>query len=113
MTSLFGYLVILIFYKWTAYNAKTSEKAPSLLIHFINMFLFSYGDSGNSMLYSGQVRQSEVDFSQVVILGQEARCFCDLKEAFKTPFQSTHSDLNSTQSHSLGKSTVIFCIQAE
>ena len=58
MTSLFGYLVILIFYKWTAYNAKTSEKAPSLLIHFINMFLFSYGDSGNSMLYSGQVRQS-------------------------------------------------------
>uniref|UniRef100_A0A8C3X4A5 V-type proton ATPase subunit a n=1 Tax=Catagonus wagneri TaxID=51154 RepID=A0A8C3X4A5_9CETA len=54
MTSLFGYLVILIFYKWTAYNAETSEKAPSLLIHFINMFLFSYGDSGNSMLYSGQ-----------------------------------------------------------
>ncbi|XP_065752562.1 V-type proton ATPase 116 kDa subunit a 1 isoform X14 [Phocoena phocoena] len=54
MTSLFGYLVILIFYKWTAYDAHTSEKAPSLLIHFINMFLFSYGDSGNSMLYSGQ-----------------------------------------------------------
>ncbi|XP_004772743.1 V-type proton ATPase 116 kDa subunit a 1 isoform X7 [Mustela nigripes] len=54
MTSLFGYLVILIFYKWTAYNANTSEKAPSLLIHFINMFLFSYGDSSNSMLYSGQ-----------------------------------------------------------
>ncbi|XP_057570222.1 V-type proton ATPase 116 kDa subunit a 1 isoform X4 [Hippopotamus amphibius kiboko] len=54
MTSLFGYLVILIFYKWTAYNADTSEKAPSLLIHFINMFLFSYGDSSNSMLYAGQ-----------------------------------------------------------
>ncbi|KAI5928865.1 V-type proton ATPase 116 kDa subunit a1 [Manis javanica] len=54
ITSLFGYLVILIFYKWTAYDAKTSEKAPSLLIHFINMFLFSYADSGNSMLYSGQ-----------------------------------------------------------
>lgn len=52
-------------------------------------------------------------FSQVVILGQEARCFCDLKEAFKTPFQSTHSDLNSTQSHSLGESTVIFSIPAE
>uniref|UniRef100_F7AYS0 V-type proton ATPase subunit a n=2 Tax=Equus TaxID=9789 RepID=F7AYS0_HORSE len=54
MTSLFGYLVILIFYKWTAYDAHTSKKAPSLLIHFINMFLFSYSDSGNSMLYSGQ-----------------------------------------------------------
>ncbi|XP_003786382.1 V-type proton ATPase 116 kDa subunit a isoform X2 [Otolemur garnettii] len=54
MTSLFGYLVILIFYKWTAYNAHTSENAPSLLIHFINMFLFSYPESNNSMLYSGQ-----------------------------------------------------------
>ncbi|XP_002719444.1 V-type proton ATPase 116 kDa subunit a 1 isoform X4 [Oryctolagus cuniculus] len=54
MTSLFGYLVILIFYKWTAYDAHTSEHAPSLLIHFINMFLFSYPDSGSSMLYSGQ-----------------------------------------------------------
>ncbi|KAF6092392.1 ATPase H+ transporting V0 subunit a1 [Phyllostomus discolor] len=54
MTSLFGYLVILIFYKWTAYDAHTSEKAPSLLIHFINMFLFSYEDMESSMLYSGQ-----------------------------------------------------------
>ncbi|XP_058417003.1 V-type proton ATPase 116 kDa subunit a 1 isoform X3 [Diceros bicornis minor] len=54
MTCLFGYLVILIFYKWTAYDAHTSKQAPSLLIHFINMFLFSYSDSGNSMLYSGQ-----------------------------------------------------------
>nr|KAF6415030.1 ATPase H+ transporting V0 subunit a1 [Molossus molossus] len=54
MTSLFGYLVILIFYKWTAYDAHTSEKAPSLLIHFISMFLFSYEDISNSMLYSGQ-----------------------------------------------------------
>uniref|UniRef100_A0A8C0XG85 V-type proton ATPase subunit a n=1 Tax=Castor canadensis TaxID=51338 RepID=A0A8C0XG85_CASCN len=54
MSSLFGYLVILIFYKWTAYDAHTSENAPSLLIHFINMFLFSYPDSGYPMLYSGQ-----------------------------------------------------------
>nr|CAH92576.1 hypothetical protein [Pongo abelii] len=54
MTSLFGYLVILIFYKWTAYDAHTSENAPSLLIHFINMLLFSYPESGYSMLYSGQ-----------------------------------------------------------
>uniref|UniRef100_A0A2K6EPT1 V-type proton ATPase subunit a n=1 Tax=Propithecus coquereli TaxID=379532 RepID=A0A2K6EPT1_PROCO len=54
MTSLFGYLVILIFYKWTAYDAHTSENAPSLLIHFINMFLFSYPESDKSMLYSGQ-----------------------------------------------------------
>ncbi|XP_052053664.1 V-type proton ATPase 116 kDa subunit a 1 isoform X7 [Apodemus sylvaticus] len=54
MSSLFGYLVILIFYKWTAYDAHSSRNAPSLLIHFINMFLFSYPESGDAMLYSGQ-----------------------------------------------------------
>ncbi|TRY59832.1 hypothetical protein DNTS_035254 [Danionella cerebrum] len=55
MVSLFGYLVLLIFYKWTAYNAKTSREAPSLLITFINMCLFSYGDPANKPFYTGQV----------------------------------------------------------
>ncbi|CAH2302034.1 V-type proton ATPase 116 kDa subunit a isoform X1 [Pelobates cultripes] len=55
MCSLFGYLVILIIYKWCAYDAATSMTAPSLLIHFINMFLFSYNDPTLPMLYSGQV----------------------------------------------------------
>ncbi|RXM35579.1 V-type proton ATPase 116 kDa subunit a isoform 1 [Acipenser ruthenus] len=55
MSTLFGYLVILIIYKWGAYNAFTSKDAPSLLIHFINMFLFNYSDQTNKMLYSGQV----------------------------------------------------------
>ncbi|XP_075894679.1 V-type proton ATPase 116 kDa subunit a isoform X3 [Nelusetta ayraudi] len=54
MSSLFGYLVILVFYKWVAYNASTSRMAPSLLIAFINMFLFQYNDPTNRPLYSGQ-----------------------------------------------------------
>lgn len=56
MSSLFGYLVILVFYKWVAYDASTSRLAPSLLISFINMFLFQYNDPTNRPLYSGQVR---------------------------------------------------------
>uniref|UniRef100_A0A8C5N7H7 V-type proton ATPase subunit a n=1 Tax=Gouania willdenowi TaxID=441366 RepID=A0A8C5N7H7_GOUWI len=55
MFSLFGYLVLLVFYKWTAYDAFTSKDAPSLLIHFINMCLFNYSDSTNKFLYSGQM----------------------------------------------------------
>ncbi|KAF5903255.1 V-type proton ATPase, partial [Clarias magur] len=55
MSSLFGYLVLLVFYKWTAYDAKTSKDAPSLLIAFINMCLFNYNDPTNKPLYRGQM----------------------------------------------------------
>ncbi|XP_051570600.1 V-type proton ATPase 116 kDa subunit a 1-like isoform X2 [Myxocyprinus asiaticus] len=55
MSSLFGYLVLLVFYKWMAYDAKTSKDAPSLLIAFINMFLFNYNDPTNKPLYRGQM----------------------------------------------------------
>ncbi|RXN12828.1 V-type proton ATPase 116 kDa subunit a-like isoform X2 [Labeo rohita] len=55
MVSLFGYLVLLIFYKWLAYDANSSKEAPSLLIAFINMCLFSYGDPTNKPFYTGQV----------------------------------------------------------
>lgn len=55
MSSLFGYLVLLIFYKWMAYDAVTSKDAPSLLIAFINMCLFNYNDPTNKPLYRGQV----------------------------------------------------------
>lgn len=54
MASLFGYLAIIIFYKWVSYNASTSRDAPSLLIAFINMFLFNYRDPTIKPLYSGQ-----------------------------------------------------------
>ncbi|XP_036954030.1 V-type proton ATPase 116 kDa subunit a [Acanthopagrus latus] len=49
---LFGYLVFMILYKWLAFSAKDSRNAPSILIHFINMFLMQ-GD-GLQPLYPGQ-----------------------------------------------------------
>ncbi|XP_072420679.1 V-type proton ATPase 116 kDa subunit a 2-like [Chiloscyllium punctatum] len=50
---LFGYLVFLIVYKWIVYTAESSQYAPSILIHFIDMFLFTSA-SGNPDLFDGQ-----------------------------------------------------------
>ncbi|CAO2603210.1 V-type proton ATPase 116 kDa subunit a 4 [Lemmus lemmus] len=63
MLSLFGYLVFMIIFKWCRYDAHTSQKAPSILIHFISMFLFDYSDA-NAPLYS---HQQEVQTFFVII----------------------------------------------
>uniref|UniRef100_A0A4W5N7L2 V-type proton ATPase subunit a n=1 Tax=Hucho hucho TaxID=62062 RepID=A0A4W5N7L2_9TELE len=52
---LFGYLVFMIIYKWLAFTARDSQMAPSILIHFINMFLMQ-GD-GVPPLFPGQVQR--------------------------------------------------------
>ncbi|CAF0953209.1 unnamed protein product [Adineta steineri] len=39
---IFFYLIILIFYKWTHFQAVDATTAPALLIHLINMMLMSY-----------------------------------------------------------------------
>ncbi|XP_068166587.1 V-type proton ATPase 116 kDa subunit a isoform X2 [Antennarius striatus] len=49
---LFGYLVFMILYKWLVFSAEDSRHAPSILIHFINMFLMQ-GDA-TQPLYTGQ-----------------------------------------------------------
>lgn len=53
MLCMFGYLIFMIVYKWLVYSADTSRVAPSILIEFINMFLFPTSET--STLYSGQV----------------------------------------------------------
>uniref|UniRef100_A0A8D0KQ99 V-type proton ATPase subunit a n=1 Tax=Strix occidentalis caurina TaxID=311401 RepID=A0A8D0KQ99_STROC len=54
LLALFGYLVFLIFYKWVKFSAANSLEAPSILIHFIDMFLFT-SNAANLPLYQGQV----------------------------------------------------------
>uniref|UniRef100_A0A672JMA8 V-type proton ATPase subunit a n=1 Tax=Salarias fasciatus TaxID=181472 RepID=A0A672JMA8_SALFA len=49
---LFGYLVLMIVYKWLAFGARDSSRAPSILIHFINMFVMQGKDI--APLYPGQ-----------------------------------------------------------
>ncbi|KAI2659964.1 V-type proton ATPase 116 kDa subunit a2 [Labeo rohita] len=50
---LFGYLVFMIFYKWLAFSVRDSQLAPSILIHFINMFLMQ--ENATTPLYPGQM----------------------------------------------------------
>uniref|UniRef100_A0A6I8QYY0 V-type proton ATPase subunit a n=1 Tax=Xenopus tropicalis TaxID=8364 RepID=A0A6I8QYY0_XENTR len=54
MICIFGYLVFMILYKWLAYSAADSRNAPSILLHFINMFMFSKNDQIPA-LFTGQV----------------------------------------------------------
>ncbi|XP_005719946.1 T cell immune regulator 1, ATPase H+ transporting V0 subunit a3b isoform X1 [Pundamilia nyererei] len=53
MLFLFGYLVFMVVYKWVAYAPSQSKSAPSILIHFIDMFLFTENPD-NPPLYHGQ-----------------------------------------------------------
>uniref|UniRef100_A0A8D0Q4T4 V-type proton ATPase subunit a n=1 Tax=Sus scrofa TaxID=9823 RepID=A0A8D0Q4T4_PIG len=63
LLALFGYLVFLIIYKWLRFTAADAASAPSVLIHFINMFLFSRSAT-NRPLFPGQ----EVVQSVLVVL---------------------------------------------
>uniref|UniRef100_A0AAY5K8X4 V-type proton ATPase subunit a n=1 Tax=Esox lucius TaxID=8010 RepID=A0AAY5K8X4_ESOLU len=51
---LFGYLVFMVVYKWLVFGPRVSDRAPSILIHFIDMFLFAE-NKDNPPLYNGQM----------------------------------------------------------
>lgn len=67
MLCIFGYLIFMIIYKWLVYSARTSQEAPSILIEFINMFLFPAAKT--SSLYQGQVRSRELELGARPPLG--------------------------------------------
>uniref|UniRef100_A0A3Q2PU26 V-type proton ATPase subunit a n=1 Tax=Fundulus heteroclitus TaxID=8078 RepID=A0A3Q2PU26_FUNHE len=54
MLCLFGYLVFMVVFKWIAYTPAQSRIAPSILIHFIDMFLFT-DNPENPQLFTGQL----------------------------------------------------------
>uniref|UniRef100_A0A674CNP6 V-type proton ATPase subunit a n=1 Tax=Salmo trutta TaxID=8032 RepID=A0A674CNP6_SALTR len=54
MQCLFGYLVFMVLFKWVAFSPQDSDRAPSILIHFIDMFLFTENED-NPPLYHGQM----------------------------------------------------------
>ncbi|XP_057276530.1 V-type proton ATPase 116 kDa subunit a 4 isoform X2 [Pezoporus wallicus] len=60
IVSLFGYLVFMIIFKWCHFDVHSSQSAPSILIHFINMFLFNYSDTSNAPLYLHQIQSQAV-----------------------------------------------------
>lgn len=66
--SLFGYLVFMIIFKWCHFDVHSSQSAPSILIHFINMFLFNYSDTSNAPLYQHQVRIKQPESAVVLYL---------------------------------------------
>lgn len=58
LLGLFGYLVFLVIYKWLTITAAGAASAPSILIHFINMFLFSSSPTNRPLFQDQRVVQS-------------------------------------------------------
>ncbi|XP_037373341.1 V-type proton ATPase 116 kDa subunit a 3 [Talpa occidentalis] len=58
LLGLFGYLVFLVCFKWLRVSAAGAASAPSILIHFINMFMFSPSPTNPALFHGQEVVQS-------------------------------------------------------
>lgn len=58
LLGLFGYLVFMVIYKWLRVSAAGAASAPSILIHFINMFLFARSPTNRPLFLGQEVVQS-------------------------------------------------------
>ncbi|XP_058545845.1 V-type proton ATPase 116 kDa subunit a 3 isoform X2 [Neofelis nebulosa] len=68
LLGLFGYLVFLIVYKWLQDSAARAASAPSILIHFINMFLFSRSPTNQPLFHGQEAVQSALVILALVMV---------------------------------------------
>lgn len=68
LTCIFGYMVILILYKWFAYNAASSASAPSILVTMINMFLYKYYDEKDPVAETLKVKLPQQIIQTILLL---------------------------------------------
>ncbi|XP_047441548.1 T cell immune regulator 1, ATPase H+ transporting V0 subunit a3b [Mugil cephalus] len=108
MLCLFGYLVFMVIFKWIVYTPAMSKSAPSILIHFIDMFLFTQ-NADNLPLYEGQVVVQTVLVVlalcavPVLLLGKPVCEYISFKrrrrhfEAERQPLVSDNGSINTRQ----------------
>uniref|UniRef100_A0A8C3A763 V-type proton ATPase subunit a n=1 Tax=Cyclopterus lumpus TaxID=8103 RepID=A0A8C3A763_CYCLU len=118
---LFGYLVFMIIYKWLAFDARSSSAAPSILIHFINMFVMQGKDI--TPLFPGQVCVGLQIFLVVIALlsvpvmllgkplylywlyrggkGLRRRRVCEIRHILKTSFMLLRTGETTGETHYL------------
>ncbi|XP_043437761.1 V-type proton ATPase 116 kDa subunit a3 isoform X4 [Prionailurus bengalensis] len=68
LLGLFGYLVFLIVYKWLQDYAARAASASSILIHFINMFLFSRSPTNQPLFHGQEAVQSALVILALVMV---------------------------------------------
>lgn len=91
---IFGYLVILVFVKWTSYTGDDASCAPSLLIGLINMFMFKYPESDATQCFNAPIYQAQpVVQSLLVIVAVLCIPWLLLLKPFVLRYQHKHGRL--------------------